>query len=179
MRWSIQQLLAKKGEGLEIDSTVDVSELKDRDRELRDISPVHVSGRGDFAGETVTFHVRLKGSMVLPCARSLADVHYPFNILMTESFQLDGTPVDEEDITMHEPENGYVDLHPYVKENILVELPMQVFAEDIDEKEAPAPQNGENWEVITEEEASAKKENEEEESSIDPRMADLARYFNK
>ncbi|SFP04125.1 YceD family protein [Salibacterium halotolerans] len=177
MRWSIQQLLAKKGEGLEIESTANVSELIDRDRELRDISPVQVSGRGDFAGETVTFHVRLKGSMVLPCARTLADVNYPFNILMTESFRLDGMPADEEDIHLHEPENGYVDLLPYVKENILVEIPMQVFADDIDETESPAPQNGKDWDIITEEEAAESKEKGE--NDIDPRMADLARYFDK
>ncbi|WP_026700130.1 YceD family protein [Salibacterium aidingense] len=177
MRWSIQQLLAKKEEGLEMDASVDVRELIERDREIRDISPVQVSGRGDFTGDTVTFHVRLKGSMVLPCSRTLADVNYPFDIPMTESFRLDGTPVDEEDIHLHEPENGYVDLLPYIEENILVELPIQVFADNVSDHDSPAPQHGKDWEVITTEEAAGK--NQEEEEKVDPRMADLAKYFDK
>ncbi|MDQ0299027.1 uncharacterized protein J2S78_001447 [Salibacterium salarium] len=177
MRWSIQQLLAKNETGFDIDDSVDVSDLTERDREIRDISSVKVTGHAAFTGETITFHLRLEGSMILPCSRTLADVNFPFDVQMLESFRLDGNPVDEEEIQLHEPENGYVDLLPYIKENILVELPIQVFAEDIGEDEAPAPQSGKNWEVITEDNVKEKKE--EDKSEVDPRMADLAKYFDK
>ncbi|RSL29611.1 DUF177 domain-containing protein [Salibacterium salarium] len=177
MRWSIQQLLAKNEKGFDVDDTVDVSDIKEHDQEIRDISSVKVTGNAAFTGETVTFHLRLEGSMILPCSRTLADVNFPFDIQMTESFQLDGNPVDEEDIHLHEPENGYVDLLPLIKENILVELPIQIFADGIDENEAPAPQTGKNWEVITEDKAREKKE--ENKSEVDPRMADLAKFFDK
>ncbi|SFE41217.1 YceD family protein [Alteribacillus iranensis] len=176
MRWSINQLLAKKHAGLTVDEQADVSELKERDREIREISPVDVTGTAAYSGETVTFHLRIKGTMVLPCSRTLVDVHYPFDIHTAESFRLDGMPVDEEDIYMHEPEDGYVDLLPYVKENILLELPIQVFAENVDEAEAPAPQDGEDWKVITEESNESR---ETEKSDVDPRMADLAKFFDK
>ncbi|MFB4162556.1 DUF177 domain-containing protein [Alteribacillus sp. JSM 102045] len=177
MKWSIQQLLAKRHEGLTVDEQVDVTELIDRDREIRDITPVQVTGNAAFSGETVTFHLQIKGSMTLPCSRTLADVNFPFDIEAVERFRLDGMPVDEEDITLHEPENGYVDLLPYIKESILLELPIQVFAEGIDEKEAPAPQEGKDWEVIIQQAAEDKKA--EKENDVDPRMADLANFFDK
>ncbi|SDG94663.1 uncharacterized protein SAMN05192534_101104 [Alteribacillus persepolensis] len=177
MRWSVQQLLAKRHEGLTLDDQVDVSELIDRDREIRDITSVTVKGNVTFTGETAAFDLRLQGSMILPCARTLADVHFPFDIETTERFRLDGMPVDEEDVSLHEPEEGYVDLLPYIKENILLELPIQVFAEDIDEKDAPAPQKGKDWAVVSQKELETQKS--EEQTNVDPRMADLAKFFDK
>ncbi|MFB5660671.1 DUF177 domain-containing protein [Alteribacillus sp. HJP-4] len=176
MKWSIQQLLAKRHSGFTFEEEADVSELIDRDREIRDISPVHISGETEYTGETVTFTFQVSGSMILPCSRTLADVHYPFDIKAVERFQLDGGPVDEEDVQLHEPENGYVDLLPYVKENILLELPIQVFAKESDGK-AQAPQVGRDWEVISEDKIKAEKE--EANKEVDPRMADLAKFFDK
>ncbi|WP_158735465.1 DUF177 domain-containing protein [Alteribacillus sp. YIM 98480] len=177
MKWSIQQLLAKRHEGLTVNEQVDVSELVDRDREIRDITPVKVTGSASFSGETIAFYLKIKGSMTLPCSRTLADVDFPFDIEATERFRLDGMPVDEEDISLHEPENGYVDLLPYIKENILLELPIQIFAENIDEKESPAPQEGKDWEVISQQ--AAENQKAEKQNEVDPRMADLAKFFDK
>ncbi|WP_240375149.1 YceD family protein [Bacillus piscicola] len=177
MKWSINQLLTKKHAGLTVDQSVDVSELKERDREIRDITPVHVTGEASFSGDTVSFHLRITGSMILPCSRTLVDVTFPFDIEMTEHFRLDGMPVDEEEIYTHEPEDGYVDLLPYVKENILLELPIQIFADNVDEKEAVAPQEGNDWEVITSENSGEHRQDEKRD--IDPRMADLAKFFDK
>lgn len=177
MRWSINQLLAKRHAGLTVDEQADVSELKERDREIRDVSPVDVTGTAAFSGGTVTFHLRIKGTLILPCSRTLVDVDYPFDMEVTESFRLDGLPADEEDLYMHEPEEGYVDLLPFVEENILLALPIQVFAEDVEEKDNPAPQDGKDWEVITED--TVKRRQDDQKSDVDPRLADLAKFFDK
>lgn len=171
MRWSVQQLLAKRHLGLEIDEDVRVTDLKERDKNIRDISTVHVTGDTTFQEDIVTFHLRITGEMTLPCSRTLLDVRYPFDIKTNESFRLDGLPIDEEDIHMHELDQGYVDLLPYVKENILLEVPMQIFAENIEGKEPIAPQQGNGWKVVDEE--------EKQEDTVDPRLAELAKFFDK
>ncbi|MDA3131018.1 YceD family protein [Aliibacillus thermotolerans] len=172
MRWSVQQLLAKRQTGLQIDKDVQVTDLKQRDSNIRDISPAHVTGEATFQEkEVVTFHLRITGEMTLPCSRTLLDVRFPFDIETVERFRLDGLPADEADIHMHELDQGYVDLIPYVKENILLEIPMQIFAENVEGKDPIAPQEGNGWKVVHHE--------EEEKDTLDPRMAELAKFFDK
>ncbi|WP_100399433.1 YceD family protein [Bacillus sp. FJAT-44742] len=177
MKWSIQELLAKRHSGLEIqEEQVDVSELVDRDKEIRRITPVNVTGRGEFTGQTVNFTLRIQGSMVLPCSRTLADVELPFDVEAQERFLLTDSALEEKDEDTHEPVNGFVDLLPYVKEHILLQIPIQIFAENGEEPQAP--QEGQDWEVVTEDELKEARE-EEKEKKVDPRLADLAKYFDK
>lgn len=177
MKWGIQQLLSKKHEqAFNIEDDADVSEMIERDKELRDISAVHVQGEGTIVEETFHVHLRLTGTMILPCARTLADVHHPFDVEMFEAFRLDGMPADEENVNEHEPEDGFVDLLPYIKENIFLEMPLRVFAKEGD-GEPLAPQSGDDWRVISEDELI--KEREQEAPKVDPRMADLSKYFDK
>lgn len=177
MKWSIQQLYAKRVRGLVVDDEVNVDELKERDSEIRDISPAKVSGRAEFSADgLVTFFLRISGEMTLPCARSLADVRYSFETETEEMFQIDGYK-DTEDEEIREPENGFVDLLPAVKESILLSIPIQVFADEEEQKKGPAPLEGENWSLISEEEAS--EETEKEADTVDPRLKDLSKFFDK
>ncbi|SDI66169.1 YceD family protein [Natribacillus halophilus] len=169
MRWTIQQLLASTANGIDIDRYIDVSELVERDKELMAISEAHVTGGVDVEREMAHFHMTVRGTMTLPDSNTLAETAVPFDIEITESFRLDGQEVPDEDETMHEPENGYVDLLPYIKEHILLAIPMRVRNPD---EEGPAPQSGTDWHVISEEEPS------ETEEKVDPRLADLAKFFN-
>nr|WP_272495688.1 YceD family protein [Bacillus pinisoli] len=149
-----------------IDETVDVSELKKMDHEIRDTSPVHVIGKVDVSSDKATFHLQIAGTLVLPCSRTLVDVKLPFDITTTEHFLLQ--PVDYEvDEDFHETDGEVVDLLPVIMENILLEIPMQVFAENPN-KEESAPQSGKDWQVITE---------LEKEEKVDPRLAGLAKFF--
>ncbi len=43
---------------------VDVSELKEVEKDIREINPVHVTGRVDFGSGKFTFHLHITGSMV-------------------------------------------------------------------------------------------------------------------
>ena len=49
MKWSIHQLNKLRNKGLTLDEMVDVSELKEVEKDIREINPVHVTGRVDFA----------------------------------------------------------------------------------------------------------------------------------
>ncbi|UCZ51841.1 YceD family protein [Bacillus shivajii] len=167
MKWSVQQLVAFKEKGLHVEESVDVSQVKEIDREIRDITPVQVKGDAIFSSHSVMFNLEISGKMVLPCARTLNDVEYPFTINASETFKLDQWATFEEDEEVHELEDNTVDLLPYVKERILLEKPMQVFS---DKEEGPAPQSGKGWELKTK---------EEEKEKIDPRLKELEKFFDK
>lgn len=167
MKWTIHQLHQLQAKGLAIEETVDVSDLKQIDKLIRDISPVHVEGRADIGATKFTFHLTIEGTMVLPCSRTLVDVSYPFTIQTTETFFLNDYDVNPDEDT-HLVQGDSIDLLPIVKELVLLEIPMQVFAEE--PSEGGAPQAGVGWEVITEEQSKEK---------IDPRLAGLAKFFEQ
>ncbi|PNB77236.1 hypothetical protein C1X30_29560, partial [Pseudomonas sp. FW305-BF6] len=74
-----------------------------------------------------------------------------------------------EDENFHILEGDVLDLTPVIEEIILAEIPLQVFAEDTEGKET-APTSGTDWEV---------REHVEKEQKIDPRLAGLAKFFDK
>ncbi len=167
MKWTISQLNQLQHKGLSIDEFVDVSDLKDVEKTIRDIFPVHITGRADLSSLKATFHLTISGTMVLPCSRTLVDVHYPFEITTTETFLLRHTSEFVADEETHQVQGEVVDLLPLIKEHILLEIPMQVFGED-ENAEGAAPQEGKDWKVISEEDKS---------NQIDPRLAGLAKFF--
>lgn len=168
MKWTISQLQKIRDKDLQIDEIVDVSDIKERDPEIREVSPIKVTGRADINSSQITFHLHLSGELILPCSRTLVDVKYPIDIDTTEIFLLKtaGFDYDGDDVTV--VENDVVDLLPVIEENLLLEIPMQVFCEDVNSEEA-APQSGNDWAVISEEEIKQK---------VDPRFAKLADFFD-
>lgn len=169
MKWTVSQLQKSRDKELQIDEMVDVSDIKEKDAQIRDVSPIKVTGRADIGSTEITFHLHLSGEFILPCSRTLVDVRYPIDIETTETFLLKsaGFEYDGDDITI--VEGDVVDLLPVIQENLLLEIPMQVFCEDVDLNEA-APQSGKDWVVISEEENKQK---------IDPRFAKLADFFDQ
>jgi uncharacterized protein len=168
MKWSVQQLNKLKNKGIDIDEMVDVSEIKQVNREIKNVSLVHVKGAASFARHSVTFSLQIEGEMVLTCSRTLADVPFPFLITTTETFKLYGWVVgyEEEDEEVHDLENDTVNIVPYINQAILLEIPIQIFSKGLD---GEAPPKGKDWELLTE---KTKKE------LIDPRLADLAKFFD-
>ncbi|MFZ3588037.1 YceD family protein [Bacillus sp. DJP31] len=168
MKWHVHQLSKYQNKPLTIDEMVDLSELKKRNHEIRDVSPVHVTGKVDVSSDKATFQLHLTGKLVLPCSRTLVDVDLPFDITTTEHFMLKPTEfAGDEDF--YQPQGEVIDLLPVIEENILLEIPLQIFAENPN-KEESAPQSGKDWQVITE------LENKEK---VDPRLAGLANFFTK
>lgn len=168
LKWTIQQLNQYRHKGLPIDETIDLSELKRSKNDIRDLSPVHVSGKAEFSGNKITFDLHIKTVLVLPCARTLVDVEHPIDLKVREVFDLNPSEYAEEDDEEVHPVFGEtLDLTPFIRENILLEIPMQVFSKEAQVEKAP-PQAGEDWEVLTE---------EEKRQQIDPRLADLKKFF--
>jgi uncharacterized protein len=168
MKWTLTQLQKYRNKDFSIDDTIRVDEIKQSDPTIRDVSPMHVTGRGDVDSTKVTFHLKIEGYLILPCSRTLVDVKFPINVETTETFLLQGSgyQTDEE---VHQVKGEMIDLMPIIREILLLEVPMQVFCETTESEDA-APQSGKDWEVIQEDAESTK---------IDPRLAGLAKFFDK
>ncbi|GAB3068049.1 YceD family protein [Virgibacillus ainsalahensis] len=150
------------------DEKVDVSELESMNNDIREINSVQVSGKCTLHGEQIIFSFTISGEMILPCARTLVDVPYPFKIRADEVFTTSPYYGEaEEESEIHPIDGEVLDLTPYIKENILLEVPFRVFSDGTsDQKEAPS--KGQGWEFISE---------EKNEKTIDPRMKKLESFF--
>jgi uncharacterized protein len=171
MKWSVFQLNRYRDTGITVNEKVDVSDLMERESQIRKIDTVNVTGRGDISAGKATFQLHITGEMIVPCSRTLEDVHYPLDIHSVEIFLLNENASNYEDEDFHRIDGETLDLLPYVKENILLEVPLQIFKKDIKEgQETEAPSSGNDWELVSENEKPNK---------IDPRLAELAKFFDK
>ena len=168
LKWTLNQLQKYRNKDFNLDETILVDEIKEVDPTIREVSPMHITGRGDIDSTKVTFHIKIEGHLILPCSRTLVDVRLPINVDTTETFLLQGSVYETEEET-YQVKGDLIDVTPIIREILLLEVPMQVFCDDVESDEA-APQSGKDWEVISEEEQSKK---------IDPRLAGLAKFFDE
>ena len=168
LKWTLSQLQKYRNKEFLIDETTRVDEIKQIDATIREVSPMHITGRGDIDSAKVTFHLKIEGHLILPCSRTLVDVKLPINVETTETFLLQGS-VYESGEEAYQVNGDVIDIMPIIKEILLLEIPMQVFCEDVESEDA-APQSGKDWEVLQEEGQSKK---------IDPRLAGLAKFFDE
>lgn len=143
---------------------VDVSELETMNNDIREIKPVQVEGNYSLQGEHIIFSFKIKGEMILPCARTLVDVPYPFEISANEIFTTSDYYTDDED-EIHSVDGEVINLTPYIKENILLSTPYRVYAKEVNATDEDiAPDKGNGWEVVSEAKVEEK---------IDPRLKKL------
>jgi uncharacterized protein len=167
MKWTLNQLQKYRNKDFPVDEIIRVDEIKETDPSIREVSPIHVIGRADIDSTKVTFHLKIEGHLILPCSRTLVDVNYPINVETTETFLLQDSEYDGND-EVHQLKDDCIDLLPIIREIVLLEVPMQVFCEDVN-SEGAAPQSGNDWEVVHEDDQSKK---------IDPRLEKLAKFFD-
>ncbi|WP_010096804.1 YceD family protein [Ornithinibacillus scapharcae] len=145
---------------------VDVSELEQLNNDIRKIDPVLVEGTCTMQGEQFFFKFTITGQMILPCARTLVDVPYSFEIHAEEIFSSSPYYNEDEDAEIHPIHGEVLDLMPYIKENILLEVPFRVFSDEVDPD--VLIQKGKDWEVLSEKPTEVK---------IDPRFKKLESLF--
>jgi uncharacterized protein len=168
LKWTLSQLQKYRNKDFMIDEIVRVDEIKQVDPTIREVSPMHITGRGDIDSTKVTFHLKIEGYLILPCSRTLVDVKLPINVETTETFLLQDSVYETEE-EAYRVKGDVVDVMPILQEILLLEVPMQVFCEDVNREDA-APQSGKDWEVVHDEDQSKK---------IDPRLAGLAKFFDE
>jgi uncharacterized protein len=167
MKWTTSQLQKYRSKEFPIEETVQADEIMKVDQTIRFVSPMHITGHADIGSNRLTFHLSIKGYLILPCSRTLVDVKYPINVDTTETFLLNDFSYESEE-EVHQVKGDVIDVMPIIHEILLLEVPMQVFCEDSSEE--GAPQSGKDWAVIHEQ---GKRE------KIDPRLAGLAKFFEQ
>lgn len=174
MKWSIHQLSKYRQSGMPIDAFVQLDEVKDRNQDIREISPVHVKGLCTFGASQMTCQLTMTATLTLPCARTWEDVEYPIEVELAEVFSwIDPEKRVDEHSDIHWVDGDVIDLQPVLEEIILLEIPMQVFKEDTEGQ----MQGGKNWSYLTEEDVE--RQLKEDEPKLDPRLAALAKYFDQ
>lgn len=127
--------------------------------EIRKISPVKVSGYLSNNEEEYELDINITGTMVLPCARTLKDVDYPFNININEV-------IGENNDNSLEIIQNRLEIFPIIWQNILVDVPLRVLAPDAKEESL----EGDGWRLITQ---------DDDKEEIDPRLAKLKDYIKE
>src|SRR5690554_3802869 len=115
MKWTFSQLQKYRDKGFYFDTIYDAGEIMKLDQSIRNVSPIHVSGRADIAPERITFHLKIKGYMILPCSRTLVDVKYPVDVETTETFLLNSTEYEAGE-EVHLANGEMIDLRPIIEE---------------------------------------------------------------
>ena len=174
MNWSINQLSKFRQNGMPIDFTVSLEDVKLRNSDIRSISPVHVKGLCTFGASQMTCQFTLSTTLTLPCARTWEDVEYPIEIETAEVFSwIDKEKRGDEDGDIHYVDGEVIDMQPVLEELILLEIPMQVFKENTEGQ----VQGGTFWSYATDEDIELQRKNDE--PKLDPRLAALAKYFDQ
>ncbi|WP_138415032.1 YceD family protein [Aquibacillus sediminis] len=163
MKFSIQKLKMAGSEPLTFEDYVDISEVEEMNNDIRKINPVFVKGYATMQGDEVSFHFSIDGTMVLPCARTLVDVNFPFHVDALEVFSTSPYYTEEDESEIHPVSGEILDLTPYIKENVLLEVPFRVFSDDKEVQEN-ALTEGEGWEFTSEKKTTDK---------VDPRLQKL------
>ena len=174
MKWSIHQLSKYRKDGMPLDTNVQLDNLKTRNSDIRNVSPVHVKGLCTFGASQMTCQLTVSATLTLPCARTWEDVEYPVNIETVEIFSwIDEEQRGDVDGDIHFVDGEVIDMKPVLEELILLEVPMQVFKENTEGQ----VQGGKFWSYSTDEDVEIA--NKVDEPKLDPRLAALAKYFDQ
>ena len=153
----ISKLIYEKLYKMPIDGEIIIPKEYLDGTDIRRISPVKVSGF-IYNNESLELDIDISGTMILPCARTLKDVEYTFNININEN-------IDENEDKILEINQNTLDIFQIVWQNILVDIPLRVLSKDAKEEIT----EGDGWKLITEDEGK----------DIDPRLKDLSKYIKE
>jgi uncharacterized protein len=166
--------LRERSEGVSLQETVELPNLVKENRQLIQLDPVRVELHGTEASGIGTLRGNLKGKAVYRCSRCLNDfpeeLHVPFDehfMQVTEDklSAVEGIEYEDDRIPVV---GEQIDLVPFLEQAINLALPYRPLCNQ--DCAGLCPQCGVNLNEAT---CSCKTER------IDPRLADLAKFFEK
>lgn len=153
----------------QFEETLDVSDIPSMiETDIREISTVIVSGICSVDKDEIIFNLSIKGEIVLPCARTLVDVPYQLEFNSTEIFTTDSTVSPDNEQEIHPLTGEVIDLGPYIKEDIILNIPFRVFSNE------EVIEEGKGWTYFTEDDKETL-----DSDKIDPRLEKLQILLDK
>ncbi|MCT3031550.1 DUF177 domain-containing protein [Pediococcus parvulus] len=174
MNWSLSDLMKHK-EPLHFNENLDLKEdLISRTSEVLDVKLVKVDGYAIKDRDAVLVSAKVTGEIVVPSSRSLQPVNFQLDFPVNEYYVEAGTSLDRFDATetVLPVQDDQIDFSKAVTDNIILQIPMQIFSPDEENGKVPMPA-GDDWEVISEED-----EKDAQIKQVDPRLAKLKDLFN-
>ena len=152
--------LSKLNNRMEIDKDINIDLNKYQYKDIKDLSNVHVLGYIEYnSSDNLKFDLNLTGNMVLIDAISLEDINYPFNIKITDEYE-----INDEFMQVYMKNNkNILDIIPILWENIVLEVPISLTTQD------NVKLSGDGW--------SLNEDNNNDD--IDPRLAKLQEVLDR
>ena len=127
---------------IKVDTSVEILPEYYKNTDIRSMSQVKVTGSIDDLGDGI-FNLKflIKGTMTLPCALSLEDVIYPFEIIIDQNV---GNSEDFEE--NYKIISNTLDILPILWENIVLEIPSRVVKDNV-----KIQTEGDGWSLTNEE----------------------------
>ena len=123
MKWSLQQLYKYNGKPFTFETTYDFKDDIDSIADIIDIKEFHVSGIGqNLYDDRFQFTLKITGTLILECARTLVEVDFPISLETTEIF--DKEVSEDEDVWVIE--KNTIDLRNVVWETVLLQKPIRI-----------------------------------------------------
>ena len=140
----LTRLKSDVDEYTEFEFNYSFSEEEIKNTEIIKLEDVNISGQiSKNSLNDYYLDLDIKGVMILPCAITLKPVNHEFSIKISDNLN---EILEEIDKNIKKVENS-LDIFPIVWENILMEIPMRVVSENIDD----IPLEGNGWKFIKEE----------------------------
>ncbi|WP_412988246.1 YceD family protein [Pediococcus siamensis] len=169
MNWSLSDLMKHK-EPLHFTESLDLkADLVSRMAEILDVKDIQVDGYAIKDRGAVLISAQVTGRIVVPSSRSLQPVDLKLDFTINEYYVAQGTSLERFDATdtVLSVEDDQIDFSKAVADNIILQIPMQIFSPEEINGEVPMP-TGEGWQVISEQD-----EQEAQTKQVDPRLAKL------
>lgn len=127
---------------IDIDKSLEIPKEYYEKTDIRRLSEIKINGNIKEIGEDVfNLELNVKGEMILPCALSLEDVEFPFEINIDENVGFDDDFEKNYKIV-----SNTLDILPILWENIVLEIPSRVVKDN-----AKIKTEGDGWCLTSEE----------------------------
>jgi uncharacterized protein len=174
MKINVKTCLELKGKTLPMEHTYELPQLLSRNKQLLEIGPVHFSGQGEMQSGIFAVKGTVSGSYTLSCSRCLSELQIEFSTDLEERFNIQAKLSQklegEDDDEIHEVVGQEFDLLPYIENEVVISIPYFPSCESEELCKSNLPQEGKDWSIL---------DSEKKEERIDPRLADLAKFFKQ
>ena len=161
--------MAKRDEPLRLEQDINMGSLLVKRRDVLKHSPIHAELKANLIGDILHVNGHLSGEIVFACSRCLQEVKQSIRVPFQEAFSQDKQFDDEsnEDDVFYIADKEF-EIDPYPEATFLLDIPFVALCKE--DCQGLCPQCGVNR---NEESCACKTER------IDPRLADLQKFFDK